>query len=432
MNNTYQSTVKIVVALLLLLGNKSDAFTSTTVTSISHNTKLSKYSPSSSSSSSSKTTTTTLYDVAWVPTDDGSGVSYSERSRPYRRDVFAYDDWVRHRSTERFTGRLSKLGKSGIVRALSYEVQLLAAVATFICVFNALCVTGYDDFSNIHHDPLINVGLPVLSLPAMFFTLSSPALSLLLGTFDRRKQTAFHRNATSSRRSLLYQQMTHTVFSFRCTIMNHKTVFKTNTSYQRWDEARKNWGAIVNNSRTIMRQGAAWNHESPLPPEEKQRLMARLAAAVWCFPRSLTRHLLSADEDADDYAVDVRANLRPDLAEDLITARHKPTRAMYELSCAINEFPLSDWRRVAMDSAATTLCDAMGSSERIFTSPVPRFYTRHTARFLEVWLLLMPLTLYKTFDYTWNHWFMIPATMIISFFLLGIEELGIQLEEPFR
>jgi len=27
---------------------------------------------------------------------------------------------------------------------------------------------------------------------------------------------------------------------------------------------------------------------------------------------------------------------------------------------------------------------------------------------------------------------MIPATVIISFFLLGIEELGIQLEEPFR
>lgn len=134
------------------------------------------------------TTTTALYDVAWVPTDDGSGVSYSERSRPYRRDVFAYDDWVKHRSTERFTGRLKKLGKSGIVRALSYEVQLLAAVATFICVFNALCVTGYDDFSNVHHDPLISIGLPVLSLPAMFFTLSSPALSLLLGTYTHRNE----------------------------------------------------------------------------------------------------------------------------------------------------------------------------------------------------------------------------------------------------
>ena len=144
------------------------------------------------------------------------------------------------------------------------------------------------------------------------------------------------------------------------TILSHiPTVFKTNTSYQRWDEARKNWGAIVNNSRTIMRQGAAWVHSADLPHEEKHRLMARLAAAVWCFPRSLARHLLSEQEDQEDYAADCRSNLRADLAEDLIKARHKPTRAMYELSCAINEFPLGDWRRVAMDSAATTLCDAM-------------------------------------------------------------------------
>jgi predicted membrane chloride channel (bestrophin family) len=180
-----------------------------------------------------------------------------------------------------------------------------------------------------------------------------------------------------------------------------------------------------------MRQGAAWVHQADISPEEKHRLMARLAAAVWAFPRSLTRHLLSANEDNEDYATDVRSNLRAELAEDLIAARHKPTRAMYELSCAINEFPLSDFRRVAMDSAATALCDAMGSSERIFTSPVPRFYTRHTARFLEVWLLLMPFTLYDAFGYTWNHIGMIPATVVISFFLLGIEELGIQLEEPF-
>jgi ion channel-forming bestrophin family protein len=217
-----------------------------------------------------------------------------------------------------------------------------------------------------------------------------------------------------SKRSLTFHNLCCIIFCFFW--LQLKTVFKTNTSYQRWDEARKNWGAIVNNSRTIMRQGSAWVHESTLPPEEKHRLMARLAAAVWCFPRSLTRHLLSAAEDEADYAIDVRSNLRADLAEDLIAARHKPTRAMYELSCAINEFPLSDWRRVAMDSAATTLCDAMGSNERIFTSPVPRFYTRHTARFLEVWLLLMPLTLYKSFDYTWNHWFMY---VLFGLFLLN-------------
>ena len=106
-------------------------------------------------------------------------------------------------------------------------------------------------------------------------------------------------------------------------------------------------------------QGAAWIHAADLPHEEKHRLMARLAAAVWCFPRSLTRHLLSEAEDQADYAADCRSNLRADLAEDLIVARHKPTRALYELSCAINEIPISDWRRVSIDTSVNTLCDAM-------------------------------------------------------------------------
>lgn len=155
-----------------------------------------------------------------------------------------------------------------------------------------------------------------------------------------------------------------------------------------------------------MREGAAWIQEASVPNEEKQRLMERLEQAVWCFPRSLTRHLLSAREDDENYARDCRAKLRPDLAEDLIAARHKPTRALYELSAAINEFPIDERRVVSMDASATVLCDAMGSSERIFTSPIPRFYTRHTARFLETWLLLVPLGLYEPFARSWNHWAM--------------------------
>lgn len=180
-----------------------------------------------------------------------------------------------------------------------------------------------------------------------------------------------------------------------------------------------------------MREGAAWSHQADISNKEKQRLLCRLAAAVWCFPRSMTRHLLSSVEDEEAYVTDCRANLRSELAEDMIAVRHRPARALYELSCAINDLPLSDWRRISVDKAATSLCDAMGSNERIFSSPVPRSYTRHTARFLEVWLLLMPLTLYDAFEASWNHWGMIPATIIISFFLIGIEELGIQLEEPF-
>ena len=58
-------------------------------------------------------------------------------------------------------------------------------------------------------------------------------------------------------------------------------------------------------------------------------------------------------------------------------------------------------------------------------------YTRHTARFLSMWLLLLPLGLYDTFGNSWNHLGLLPAVAVMSIFLFGIEELAVQLEEPF-
>ena len=44
--------------------------------------------------------------------------------------------------------------------------------------------------------------------------------------------------------------------------------------------------------------------------------------------------------------------------------------------------------------------------------------------------MLLPLAVWGV-DGSWNHLGTIPSCAIISFFLLGIEELGSQLEEPF-
>ena len=119
-----------------------------------------------------------------------------------------------------------------------------------------------------------------------------------------------------------------------------------------------------------VKEAAAWLHEvEGLSNEEKQRLMVRLEQAVWAFPRSLTRHLLSEQEDQEDFARDCRERLRPDLAEDLIVARHKPTRALYEVTCAISEFPFNDANRriTAMDKSTTVLCNSLGNNERLAT-----------------------------------------------------------------
>ena len=72
----------------------------------------------------------------------------------------------------------------------------------------------------------------------------------------------------------------------------------------------------------------------------------------------------------------------------------------------------------------------MGACERIFKTPIPLVYTRHTSRFVGFWLALLPLAIWGI-DNSWNHLASIPSTAVIAFFLLGIEELGLQIEEPF-
>lgn len=162
---------------------------------------------------------------------------------------------------------------------------------------------------------------------------------------------------------------------------------------------------MVNNSRTVSRETSAWIHAADIPQHEKLRLTRRIADAVWLFPRTMQTHLLNPAEDADAYAAAVRRKL-PDqeLAEDLIAARHKPTLALYELSCAINEIPLDTVQRSTIDTAVSQLCDALGACDRIFSSPVPVKYTRFAARFVELFMLFAPLAMYKGFGGFWNHW----------------------------
>ena len=69
--------------------------------------------------------------------------------------------------------------------------------------------------------------------------------------------------------------------------------------------------------------------------------------------------------------------------------------------------------------------------EQIYSSPVPLIYTRHTARCLSLWALLLPFALYSAFSSVGEFWGVLPASAIMAFFLFGVDELAMQLEEPF-
>lgn len=319
-------------------------------------------------------------------------VPYGEESRRYRRTIFHHRDWVKHRSPKRLLVHLQGTLVSGVVRNLAVEVGLVVAVALFVIVWNA-ALFGYEDFGDVHHiSPLVTLcgasSVPDwlhLRLPTLPFSLSSSALGLLL-------------------------------------------VFRTNTSYARWLEARKAWGRIVAHSRNILRQSCVWM-ESCSDEERKERL-GEVGLAVWLFARSLQVELLGPDSEAV-FMNELRAFMSEECVQRWQSAPNRPLRTLYELSDVMNRLPIDEKRRVEMDKSVILIGDASEACERIFSSPVPLVYTRHTARFLSTYLLLLPLGMYDAFEKSWNHLALLPAMALLAIFLFGIEELAVQLEEPF-
>jgi len=314
--------------------------------------------------------------------------TYGEGSRKYRRTVYTHNEWVKHRSSDRFIRNLSSMFNSGVYKSLAKEVLATAGVATFIVVWNAV-TGGYTDLDGVQHAGVINF-LPMLTLPLTPFTLLSPSLGLLL-------------------------------------------VFRTNSSYGRWDEARKFWGLNINHTRDLNRMATAWyGHDGiPIDPTRRAEDLRQVSLFTWAFVRSMKRHLSPPEEDESAFCVELRARLSPSQAEAIIVSQHRPNRALYDLSVAIDRLPMHFMRKNEINKNLSIFEDTLGGSERLLSSPVPLFYTRHTARFLSTWLLLLPFALYDPFKGSWNHIAEIPAIALASVFLFGIEELATQLEEPF-
>mmetsp|Transcript_33811 Transcript_33811/g.81985 ORF Transcript_33811/g.81985 Transcript_33811/m.81985 type:complete len:444 (+) Transcript_33811:39-1370(+) len=312
-------------------------------------------------------------------------VPYGEASRKYRRTVYTHKDWLNHRSNDRLLGNLISMFYSGVVRQVKNKIALIVSVAIFVTFWDEVLPTLIVDDTGASFQQI-----PHLCLPTTPFTLSSPALGLLL-------------------------------------------VFRTNGSYQRWLDAGRLWGTIRSHSRNIVRMASTFS--TPTTTEDNATI-DELASSVWVLSRSIMNRLMG-DEDENDYSEQLQMessakNRNDDLVYRLLEEDDRASAALMEVSLVLDTIPVDEKRRVEIDKSLVIIGDALTSCDRIFCSPVPLVYTRHTARFLSLWMLLLPLAIYDEFRKTLDTGaFVIPAVAILALFLFGIEELAVQLEEPF-
>jgi len=188
-------------------------------------------------------------------------------------------------------------------------------------------------------------------------------------------------------------------------------VFHNNAAYDRWWEARKHWGQLINDLRNL----ALKTRAHAAVDASERRAFAQLLVA---FANALRRHLRGEDALAALPGLDCAAAFP-----------HAPGHV-----AGLIHQTLDRWNRGGqlagtvwiLDHHARALMDACGACERIQNTPLAASYRAMTRYGIALYLATAPWAI--ALDMGWSG---LPAIVLASAFLLGMELTADTVEEPF-
>ncbi len=202
-------------------------------------------------------------------------------------------------------------------------------------------------------------------------------------------------------------------------------VFRTNAAYDRFWEGRKLWGAIVNSSRNLARVAAVLLAERPALV--RRVLVLTIAFSYATMQRLRNRPGLGPFEAA--FGAELGEG-GPALQAELQAAPHLPLALAVQLSERLKEAHaaglVNDYQHMTIDQNVQLLIDHIGGCERISRTPLPFAYVVHLRRALLIYCYTLPFVLLPAFG-----WGTVVVTLLLSYVLLGIEEIGVEISDPF-
>lgn len=199
-------------------------------------------------------------------------------------------------------------------------------------------------------------------------------------------------------------------------------VFRTNTAYERFWEGRKIWGTLVNTSRNLARQTWIIVPARSLEDREQKAVTLRLIVA---FAVATKLHLRQEQINEE------LATLMPaEQFQKLQGMHHPPLKIAFWIGDYLQQQYerglLDSYQLVSLQNLLNTLVDCVGGCERILKTPMPLAYAIHLKQLLLLYCLSLPFQMVGTMG-----WWTGPVVALISFTLFGIEEIGIEIENPF-
>lgn len=194
-------------------------------------------------------------------------------------------------------------------------------------------------------------------------------------------------------------------------------VFRTNTSYDRFWEGRRLIGSIVNNARDLARQARSYIDD----PAAR----ARVGVLINAYYAVIRRYLRNEREWPE-----LAATLSAEEMAAIAATRNPPVLLARWLSdvfaAEARAGRLSEQRVQLLDLAVSDIVDFYGGAERIMKTPVPFAYAHHIKGFLALFCFTVPMALLAQMG-----WYTSAASAIVAYALFGIDEIGVEIEDPF-
>ncbi len=194
-------------------------------------------------------------------------------------------------------------------------------------------------------------------------------------------------------------------------------VLRTNAGYERWWEGRKLWGGIVNQSRNLVIQALSYG---PDDPDWRRRIVGWTAAFAHVSRRSLR---------GQHHLPELEKLIGTVKAQRIASVEHMPTAVSMAIGQLLHEgveMGMDRFAFVRAEEERAKLIDHIGGCERILKSPLPEAYSIEIRQFIFVFLVAMPFGILMIVD-----WLTPLVTMMVAFPILALDEIGVELQNPF-
>lgn len=196
--------------------------------------------------------------------------------------------------------------------------------------------------------------------------------------------------------------------------------FRNSASYERWWEARKLWGALLNDTRSIARQSY-----SLIDDEDYQKKRTDFINKMIALVHTL-RHQLRFTDSSDD----LKRLLKSEDLLEISKTKYQPIMLLQKMAQQIKEAKkeqrITAIEQLAFEDNFNKISDIIGGCERIASTPIPYTYSVLLHRTVYLYCFLLPFGFVQTLG-----WMTPFAIVFIAYTFVALEAIADELEDPF-